>query len=383
MKVSLKEIYLDNAATTKVSSEAMEAAINAMGENYGNPSSLHSKGLSAQLSVEEAKSKVAALMGCDAERIIFTSGGTEANNTAIFGTASAHKKRGKKIITTAVEHSSVLAPIKALEEQGFEVVVINPDSSGNITAEELAKHVDLNTILISIMAVNSETGTIFPLKEMVKAAKAKNPKVIFHTDAVQAFGKLPITPAKWDIDLMTVSGHKIYAPKGIGALYIKKGVRILPLIWGGSQQGKIRPGTESVPLICALGKAAEISTKEHLKNYEYVKSLWEYASEKAENTEGIVINQSIMGSPYIFNISAPGYRSEIMLHSLAEKGIYISSGSACSKGAPSHVLKALGLPSANIDSALRISFSRESSKEDIDALFEVIAHSMQRLIKSR
>ncbi|MEG1964737.1 MAG: cysteine desulfurase family protein [Oscillospiraceae bacterium] len=379
----MREIYLDNSATTKVDSRVAQLALDIMVNNYGNPSSLHKLGLKAELAIEKARNQIAAALSCDANCLFFTSGGTEANNTAILGACEAQKRRGNKIITTSFEHSSVIASFQELEKRGFEAKYISPDQTGSINVQKVVDEVDSQTIFVSIMCINNEIGTILPIEELVCAIRRKKPDVIIHCDAVQAFCKIPINLKKLDVDLMTISSHKIHGPKGVGALYIKKGVRIIPLHFGGEQQSRIRPGTESVPLICALGLAAELASSRISEGEKNLNEVCEYFEKKLNEREGIFLNRPKNASPYIRNISVVGYRSEILLHSLEEDGIYVSSGSACAKGGKSHVLKAMGLTPNKIDSALRISFNKDNTTQDIDAFFEALDKTMIRLLKSK
>ncbi|MEG3006567.1 MAG: cysteine desulfurase family protein [Oscillospiraceae bacterium] len=379
----MREIYLDNSATTKVDSRVAQLALDIMVNNYGNPSSLHKLGLKAELAIEKARNQIAAAHSCDANCLFFTSGGTEANNTAILGACEAQKRRGNKIITTSFEHSSVIASFQELEKRGFEAKYISPDQTGSINVQEVVDEVDSQTIFVSIMCINNEIGTILPIEELVCAIRRKKPDVIIHCDAVQAFCKIPINLKKLDVDLMTISSHKIHGPKGVGALYIKKGVRIIPLHFGGEQQSRIRPGTESVPLICAFGLAAELASSRISEGEKNLNEVCEYFEKKLNEREGIFLNRPENASPYIRNISVVGYRSEILLHSLEEDGIYVSSGSACAKGGKSHVLKAMGLTPNKIDSALRISFNKDNTTQDIDAFFEALDKTMIRLLKSK
>ncbi|MEG0899943.1 MAG: cysteine desulfurase family protein [Oscillospiraceae bacterium] len=379
----MREIYLDNSATTKVDSRVAQLALDIMVNNYGNPSSLHKLGLKAELAIEKARNQIAAALSCDANCLFFTSGGTEANNTAILGACEAQKRRGNKIITTSFEHSSVIASFQELEKRGFEAKYISPDQTGSINVQEVVDEVDSQTIFVSIMCINNEIGTILPIEELVCAIRRKKPDVIIHCDAVQAFCKIPINLKKLDVDLMTISSHKIHGPKGVGALYIKKGVHIIPLHFGGEQQSRIRPGTESVPLICAFGLAAELASSRISEGEKSLNEVCEYFEKKLNEREGIFLNRPENASPYIRNISVVGYRSEILLHSLEEDGIYVSSGSACAKGGKSHVLKAMGLTPNKIDSALRISFNKDNTTQDIDAFFEALDKTMIRLLKSK
>lgn len=372
------EHYLDNSATTVVSEKAARKAFEIMTENYGNPSSLHYKGMTAEQELDKARKAVASRLSAQTEEIFFTSGGTEANNTAVFGAAYSKKRRGKKIITTSVEHSSIMESFAQLESEGFETVYISPRSDGKVYAEDVAQAVDENTIFVSVMSVNNETGCIMPVEEIFSAVKQKNSEVICHTDAVQAFGKININVKKLGADLLSVSSHKIHGPKGCGALFIKKGVRILPRTFGGEQEKKMRCGTEAMPLIGAFGVAC--NELEIDKNYDKISDLCDYARQKLSEIDGVVFNSPQDALPYVLNISAGKVRSETMLHFLEEYKIYVSSGSACAKGKPSHVLSAMGVTPERADSALRISFSKYNTKEDIDALCEALKQGLSFLV---
>lgn len=373
------EHYLDNSATTVVSQKAAEAALRIMTQNYGNPSSLHLKGMQAEYELTKARKIIAKSLGAQPEELFFTSGGTEANNTALFGAAQAKKRRGNKIIISSVEHSSIIESADRLERDGFEVVRVAPQSDGTIHADDIAQVVDDNTILVSVMMVNNETGAVMPVESIFAAVKGKNSDVICHTDAVQAFGKLKINAKKLNADLISVSAHKVHAPKGCGALFVKKGVRIVPCQYGGEQEKKIRPGTEALPLIAAFGSACsefDIDT-----NYDKAEMLSAYAKEKLLSIDGVMFNSPLNHLPYVLNISVGKIRSETMLHFLEEFDVFVSSGSACAKGKPSHVLSAMGFDKNRADSSIRISFSKFNTKEDIDALcsgirkgLEVLAH---------
>lgn len=364
--VSKLEHYLDNSATTVVSEKSAEKAYEIMTKCYGNPSSLHLKGLDAEQELIKARKLVAKSLGALSDEIFFTSGGTEANNTAMFGSVQAKKRQGNKLVISAVEHSSIMESALKLENDGFEVVRVSPRADGKIHAEDIMSSVDEKTIFVSVMCVNNETGAIMPVSEIFSAVKEKYPDVICHTDAVQAFGKIAINSKKTGADLISVSAHKVHAPKGVGALYIKKGVRIIPQQYGGEQEKKIRPGTEALPLIGAFGTACGEFDID--KNYEKIKELNSYAKEELLKIEGVSINSPEDALPYVLNISAGKVRSETMLHFLEELDVFVSSGSACAKGKPSHVLSAMGLSRERADSALRISFSKYNNKEDIDAL---------------
>lgn len=377
----MREIYLDNSATTKVYPQAAEEAYRVMTEAYGNPSSLHSKGIEAEKIMEEARRDIAGYIGGNPDGLYFTSGGTEANNLAVIGGALAKKRRGNKVIVSAYEHDSVIKSAKQLESMGFDVTYLMPDENGIITPMSLFEAVDEKTVLVSVMMVNNEIGSINPIKELVTAAKRKNPEVVFHTDAVQAFCKIPIKAEKLGVDLMTVTAHKIGGPKGIGALWMKKGVRVLPNHFGGEQEKQLRPGTQAMPLIAAFGKAAFLDNMSMQVRKERMSILEKYLKESIADMDGVVLNSREGAIPSIVNISVIGIRSEIMLHFLENRNIYVSSGSACALGAKSHVLAAMGYDSARIDSAIRISFGRDTEKEDIDELVAAIKDAMSALCR--
>lgn len=371
------EHYLDNSATTAVSPSAAEKAFKVMTEIYGNPSSLHTKGIEAEKELEQARKALAERLGAQHEEIFFTSGGTEANNLAVFGAAEAKKRSGKRIVVSSAEHSSVLEAAKHLEQNGWDVVYITPCADGTISPGDVSEQVDKNTTLVSVMYVNNETGAINPVDEIFELARLKNPDIICHTDAVQAFGKLEIKAKKLGADLISVSGHKVFAPKGVGAIYIKRGVRLVSRQFGGEQEKKVRPGTEPLPLIAAFGEAcAEFDIKE---NYRLVSELKNYAVQRLSEIDGVLFNSPENALPYVLNITAGRVRSETMLHFLEEREVYVSSGSACAKGKPSHVLSAMGIDKKRADSALRISFSKHNTKEDIDALCEGIREGLEVL----
>ncbi len=378
----MKEIYLDNSATTKVCAEAAEKAIQMMTECYGNPSSLHSKGFEAQKEMELARQRAAELLSVEKDEIYFTSGGTESNNTALFGAAKALCRRGNRIVTTAVEHSSVMESAQRLEKEGFEVVYLTPDSSGHISKEALTSVIDKQTILVSMMAVNNETGAILPIETVRRIIDRAGAPALFHVDGVQAFGKIPLKLKKLGVDLFSASSHKIHGPKGAGILYVRKGARILPLHYGGEQEKKLRPGTEAIPLICAMGEAIEALPPMD-RELAQMKELNAYCREKLGVIQSVRFNSGEDALPYILNFSVVGIRSETMLHYLAERNIFVSSGSACAKGKKSHVLSALGLAPERIDSAVRVSFSRYNTKEDIDELCKEVANADITLARSR
>ena len=377
----MAEHYLDNSATTVTSESAAQKALHMMTVEYGNPSSLHKKGLSAELELIKAKEVIASSLSVDADEIYFTSGSTESNNTVLFGVADAKKRSGKKIVTTAIEHSSVMEACKKLQNDGFEVVYLAPDADGVVPLTAFEEAVDENTILVAVMAVNNEIGSIQNIERIGKIVKRKNPDAHFHCDAVQAYGKLVLKPKKWNVDSLCVSSHKVHGPKGVGALFLKKGVRIIPLLYGGEQQKKVRPGTECAPLIPSFATAVE--EFDIVKNKEYISELNSYLVDELAKIDSVTINSSSSALPYVLNISVEGIRSETMLHHLEQDEIYVSSSSACAKGKKSYVLQALGLPDKLIDSSLRISFSKYNDKTDIDAFINSLKKGIDTLAKTK
>ena len=374
-----REHYLDNSATTRVLPEAARKAAEVMVEEYGNPSSLHTRGFRARQELEASRETVAARLGAKPEELYFTSGGTEGNNLALFGAALAKKRQGNRIVTTLAEHDSVLGTVGELEKQGFEVVRLRPDSEGHLSEEQLFDAVNEKTILVSMMLVNNETGAVFPVSAAARAIRRKKAPALLHTDAVQAFGKLEFSPAKLGADLCTVSAHKVHGPKGVGALYVSKSARILPHTFGGGQEKGLRPGTESVPLICAFGEAVRLLPKAFEAGPE-MERLNGLLRGKLRELPEVTVNSPEDGLPYILNFSAGRVRAETMLHFLAEQNIFVSSGSACGRAKPSHVLEAMGLPKERISSALRVSFSRFSEEDDVLALAEALKKGLRTLL---
>lgn len=375
--------YLDNAATTKPCEEAVSACAAAMTDCYGNPSSLHGMGVRAEAAVTEARKAVAAALVCPPECVTFTSGATEANNTLIFGAAKNYGRRKNKIVVSAVEHHSVDEPLKELAKNGFEVVRISPLRSGEIDCDEFLAAMDSNVFLASCMLVNNETGAVNPVKKIFSAIKQRYADCITHCDAVQGFLKLPIKTADLCADLITVSGHKVHAPKGVGAMYIRKGVRIAPLLLGGGQEKGMRSGTESVPLISAFGAAVRAQLPHIATAYSNAEELSGRLRSKLAALDYVIINSDAEDqSPYILNFSVKGIRSEIMLHFLESRGVYVSAGSACAKGAPSSVLTAMGIPRKQADEALRISLSKTSSAGEIDLLLSALREGYLSLAKT-
>lgn len=358
------EAYLDNAATTPVFPEVRDIMVKVLEEDYGNPSSKHTKGMAAEQYIREARDIIAGSLKCQPKEIIFTSGGTESNNMALIGTAIANRRAGKHIITTGIEHSSVHEPLACLEEMGYEVTYLPVDAAGRVSVEEIEAALRDDTFLVSVMYVNNEIGSVEPVKEIGKMLHERNPRILFHVDAIQAFGKYKIVPKKMGIDMMSVSGHKIHGPKGTGFLYVRDGVKIRPILFGGGQQRGMRSGTENVPGIAGLGLAVKLIYQEHTAKREQLYAWKKMLIEGLQQYEGVTVN-GINGitleetAPHIVSVSFASIKSEVMLHALAEKGVYVSSGSACSSNHPelSGTLQAIGVRQDLLDSTLRFSFS--------------------------
>lgn len=365
------EVYLDNAATTRAFDSVKNIMNKTLSMDYGNPSSMHKKGIDAEKYIREARDIIAKSLKADSKEIIFTSGGTESNNMALIGTAYANKRIGNHIITTRIEHPSIHNPLIFLEENGFRVTYIPVDENGNICMDELLKAVCDDTILVSVMYVNNEIGSVQNMKEISKCIKEKNPKVLLHVDAIQAFGKFNIYPKREGIDLLSVSGHKIHGPKGSGCLYVRNKVKIKPILFGGGQQKGMRSGTENVPAIAGLGQAVLDIYKDHEQRKEALYQLKEAFIKEISRMEGITLNgigDSLKASaPHIVSVSFEGIRSEVLLHALEDKGIYVSSGSACATNHPqlSGTLKAIGVRKDLLDSTIRFSFSVFTTMEEI------------------
>lgn len=374
-------VYLDNAATTKPCTESIKAVNECLETKWGNPSSLHKKGIEAQLPVDNARKIIASSIGCDVSEIYFTSCATESTNLAIFGTAAALGRNKKKIVTTTIEHSSVKNCLDNLAQSGYEIVKISPDKNGIINFADIVNAVDENTCLVSIMLVNNETGYILPVKKAFTFIKKKYPSVNLHCDCVQAYMKINVRTDDIPADIMSFSAHKIHGVKGAGFIYIRKGTKIKPYLIGGGQEKGIRGGTESVPLIAGMAKAVEVLMPDIKQRFEKVTDLRSYLLQKLSSLDGIAINSDENCLPYIVNISLIGYRSEIILHYLEDKGIYISSGSACSKGAKSGVLTEFGISPERADSALRISFCAENTLSDIDRLINALSQAQKDILK--
>ena len=364
--------YFDNSATTAPCPEAVEAMHRALTACWGNPSSLHGIGNAAQALLEDSRAAVAKAIGCEPAELLFTSGGTEGNNLAVLGAAHQLRRMGRRIVSTEIEHASVEEALQQLEAEGFEVIRLHPDRSGHISERAIYNAVDRQTILVTMMLVNNEIGSILPVAAAKRAVLAARAPALIHCDAVQAFGKLPVRPARLGADLMTVSAHKIHGPKGVGALYIRKGVRIHPRAFGGEQERKLRPGTEPMPAIAGFAAAAR-ALPEPNASLPQITALRDDFCERLTAIDGAVINSPADGLPYIVNFSIPGVKSEPMLNFLSANGICVSGGSACSKGKKSRVLARLELPQPLIDSAVRVSFSRSTTPQEIDLLLQGIA----------
>ena len=383
------EAYLDNAATTRAFDSVKDIMVETLSIDYGNPSSKHLKGVEAERYIRDAKDIISKRLKVEPKEIIFTSGGTESNNMALIGTALANKRRGNHIITTRIEHPSVHNPLIFLEENGFQVTYVPVNQYGNVILEELLNAIGEDTILVSIMYVNNEIGSVQKIHEISKAIKTKNPNIIFHVDAIQAFGKYNIYPKREGIDLLSVSGHKIHGPKGIGFLYVKDKVKIKPILFGGGQQKGMRSGTENVPAIAGLGQAVKEIYENHdekIKNLYYIKKSF---IEKVSQIEGTTINgvgdRLEDSAPHIVSVSFEGVKSEVLLHALEEKGVYVSSGSACSSNHPalSGTLKAIGVREDLLDSTLRFSFSVNTNMEEIQYAVNILKELVPVLRKFR
>ena len=374
--------YLDNAATTSVRPEAIRAAVEAMETGWGNPSSRYALGQQAAGAVKGWRETVAKALGCAGEELYFTSCGSEGDNWAIAGAVEVNRRKGKHIITTAIEHAAVIEPCKELERRGYEVTWLKPDRQGNITPQQVEEALRQDTVLVSMMLVNNEVGSILPVAEAARAIRRAGSPALLHCDAVQGFLKVPFTPKALGVDLLTISGHKIHAPKGVGALYIRKGLRFPPLIRGGGQENGLRSGTEATAQLAAFAEAARLGKAEMARDTAHMAALKEQAMERlTKEVPGLkVVNPQ--GAPHILAVTMPGYKSEVVVRWLSDRGVYLSSGSACHKGKPSHVFAALGLPKPELDGALRISFSGDTTQEDLDALVQGLAQAQKELFTS-
>lgn len=383
------EAYLDNAATTRVFESVKNIMVETLSVDYGNPSSMHTKGIEAERYIKDAKDIISKNLKVDSKEIIFTSGGTESNNMAIIGTAYANRRSGNHIITTRIEHPSVHNPLLFLEDNGFRATYVPVDKNGKILLEELLDAVTEDTILVSIMYVNNEIGSVQSISEISKRLKVKNPNLLIHVDGIQAYGKYNIYPKREGIDLLSISGHKIHGPKGSGILYVRDKVKIKPILFGGGQQKGMRSGTENVPAIAGIGQAVKEIYKDHDQKRAMLYSLKKAFIERVTQLEGVTING--MGvtleetAPHIVSVSFEGIRSEVLLHALADKKVYVSSGSACASNHPqlSGTLKAIGVREDLLDSTIRFSFSVQTTMEEIEYAVSMLQELVPTLKRFR
>lgn len=370
------EVYLDNSATTRCYEEVGDLVRRVMCTDYGNPSSMHRKGVEAEHYIKEAKERLAKVLRINGKELIFTSGGTECDNLALIGAARANQRRGRHLITTVIEHPAILNTMQYLEEEGFRITYLPVDSNGLVRLEELRKALCPDTILVSIMYVNNEVGSVQPIQEAVNIVKAYNRNILFHSDAVQGFGKYHIYPKRMGIDMLSVSGHKIHGPKGIGFLYVREGAKIQPILFGGGQQKNMRSGTENVPGIAGLGLAAEMIYQNLDRKTAHMRSLKKRFLEGIEELENCRVHglTDESSAPHIISVGIGGVRSEVLLHALEDQGIYVSSGSACASNHPSvsGVLKGIGVPREYLDTTIRFSMSEFTTEEEIDYTLETL-----------
>ncbi|MBF1249819.1 MAG: cysteine desulfurase [Lachnospiraceae bacterium] len=363
-------VYFDNSASTKVADSVIEVMIKTMREDYGNPSAKHMMGVVAEKYVKEATRMIAKTLKVEEKEILFTSGGTESNNIALIGGALANQRRGKHIISTAIEHPAVYEPLGKLVELGFEVTILPVDRAGHICLEELKNAIREDTIIVSTMYVNNEVGAVEPVEEIAKIVHKKNPDCLYHVDAIQGYGKYKIQPKKQGIDLMSVSGHKLHGPKGVGFLYIQKDAKVNPILFGGGQQRGMRSGTINVPGIAGMGEAARLAYEHFDEKIEKMIAIKDYLMDQLEKMEGIHLNsfRGTQSAPHILSVSVQGVRAEVLLHALEDREIYVSSGSACSSNHPgiSGTLKGIGLEDEFLDSTVRISLCSENTLEEAD-----------------
>ena len=381
------EAYLDNSATTQCSQAAADLMMRLLREDYGNPSSLHNRGMEAENYVKEARKRIAQTLKVNEKEIYFTSGGSESNNLAIVGSALANKRSGMHVITTMIEHPSVANPFAYLEELGFAVTYLPVDAYGCISLEDLQEAMCSDTILVSMMHVNNEIGAVEPIEEAARVIKQKNPNCLFHVDAIQSYGKFRIYPKRMGIDLLSVSGHKIHGPKGSGFLFVRDKVKVHPLILGGGQERGMRSGTENVPAIAGLGQAAMEIYQNFESNQTRMYRLRDYFIQEVEQIDGVSVNghKDHSSAPHIVSVSVSGVRSEVLLHALEDKQIYVSAGSACSSNKPavSRTLQSIGLKRELLESTVRFSFSVHTTKEEIDYALEAMRGLVPMLAKYR
>lgn len=379
------EVYLDNAATTRCCKSAAELVAKLLMQDYGNPSSMHKKGFEAENYMKRAAKQIASTLKCQEKELIFTSGGTESNNLAIIGAAEANMRSGRHVVTSCIEHASVSNTMQWLAEHGYEVTYLPVDSCGVIDPDALSAAIRPDTILVSLMHVNNEIGAVEPVAEAGKRIKERNPGTLFHVDAIQSYGKMRIYPGKMQIDLLSVSGHKIQGPKGSGFLYRREKTKLKPLLNGGGQQGGMRSGTENVPAIAGLGAAAEAAYADFDEKAAHLYALKEHFVERVTELDGVTVNGSCgrQSAPHIVSVSAEGVRAEVLLHALEDKGIYVSAGSACSSNKPaiSRTLQAIGVKPALLDSTVRFSFCVDTTMEELDYTLDVMRELIPMLQK--
>lgn len=379
------EIYLDNSATTRAFNEVVDIVSRTMREDYGNPSSMHQKGVDAERYVKESKEIIAKTLKVQEKEIFYTSGGTESDNWALMGAASANSRAGRHLITTKVEHPAILQTMEYLESIGYEVTYLSVDGQGIIRLEELEREIRPDTILVSIMHVNNEVGAVQPVEEAGPLIKRVNPKTLFHVDAVQSFGKYKIFPKKSKIDMLSVSGHKIHGPKGTGFLYIDEHVKIKPIVFGGGQQKGMRSGTENVPGVAGIGKATQLMYQNLTEDVDRLYELKRYFTDEIVKIANVKVNGPLYeeGAPHIVSVSFAGVRSEVLLHALEDKGVYVSAGSACAsnKHSVSATLKSMGVEQDMLDSTIRFSFSIFTTREELDYTLKCLNELLPMLRK--
>lgn len=379
------EAYLDNSATTKVSEGVKDIVIKTMTEDFGNPSSMHMKGVEAERYLRSAKETIAKLIKVNEKELIFTSGGTESNNLALIGMAMANRRAGMHLITSSIEHASVLSTMKYLEEQGFEVTYLPVDEHGHVDLDVLKEAVREDTILVSVMYVNNEIGAVQPIAEIAKLIKEKNPKTLFHVDAIQAFGKYQIYPKKLGVDAMSVSGHKIHGPKGSGFLYVSEKAKMKPILFGGGQQKGMRSGTDNVPGVAGIAEAAKEAYEHFAEKRQQMIDLKDHFIDRISQLDNVKVNsyKGEESAPHIISVSFVGVRSEVMLHALEDKKIYVSAGSACSSNHPhiSETLAGIRLTPEEIDSTIRFSICENTTKEELDYAVDTVAGMIDTLRK--
>ena len=375
-------VYLDNAATTRVCPEAAQAAVEAMTTQYFNPSSRYPQAAQAGKALAAHRAEVAKALGCKAAEITFTSCGTESDNWAVQGAAELGRRKGKHIITTAIEHHAVLNPIAALEKQGYEVTYLKPTAEGTIDLNEFEQAIRPDTVLVSMMLINNELGTVLPVQEAVQILRRSGAPALFHCDAVQAFLKLPFTVKELGVDLLSISGHKVHAPKGIGAMYIRSGIKLPPMILGGGQENGLRSGTEPTAQIAAFAAACKIGLANRAADIAHMQELKRYTLERLSADVPQVTPVVLGDAPHVLALTMAGYKSEVLVRVLGDQGVCVSAGSACHRGKPSHVYAAMPLSKAQRDGAFRVSFSGDSTKEDVDALISALSSAVKTLFPS-